>query len=86
MPQEPIPLPDALLVVSRADYRNDDAQHDTQQQRHGGDDQRDADALQILLPAISVDKCLVEFHEGLLPSGQGLAGLHHILPDDIVLR
>ena len=63
--------PCSLLVVGGPDHGHHNAEENAQCQRHGRDQQGGADAVQVLLPAASFDKCLIEFDVEFLPEGCG---------------
>ena len=75
----------ALLVVSHTDHGYDDAQDDAQDQRHGRDIEGRSYALDVLEPAVGLNKCLIEFHEKRLPEAQISAGGQDRLPLGIEL-
>ena len=64
-------MPCPLLVVGGPDHGYHNAEENAQCQRHGRDQQGGADAVQVLLPAASFDKCLIEFDVEFLPEGCG---------------
>ena len=70
----------ALLVVGGADHGHQHAQGDADGQGQGGGHQGGAHAAEILLPAVRLQKSLVELDEKLLPPGQvraaGIMGFH----------
>ena len=57
----------ALLVVGHTHQSHHAAQHDAQRQRHGGDQQCGAYALDVLHPAVFQDKGLIKLEKELLP-------------------
>ena len=63
-----------LLIVGGADDRHQNAQNYADHQRRSGDLQRDAQALQIHLPAVSLQKALVEVVQQLGGEGNRLLG------------
>ena len=67
-----------LLGIAHADHGNDGTQHNAQHQRNGRDQQGRADALDILLPPVRIQKCLVEFYEEVLAEAQLLAAFSQL--------
>ena len=59
-----------LLRVTHADHSDDGTQHNAQHQCNGRDQQGRTHALDVLLPAVRVEKCLVKFYEEVLPEVQ----------------
>ena len=70
-PENGVLVPCPLLVVGGPDHGHHNAEENAQCQRHGRDQQGGADAVQVLLPAASFDKCLIEFDVEFLPEGCG---------------
>ena len=67
-----------LLRVTHADHSDDGTQHNAQHQCNGRDQQGRTHALDVLLPAVRVEKCLVKFYEEVLPEVQLLAVLDQL--------
>ena len=66
-----------LLRMAHADHGHDGAQHNAQYQRNGCYQQRGTHALKILLPAVRIQKRLVEFHKEILSKVQLIAVFCH---------
>ena len=71
--QDRVAVVGLLLRVAHADHSHDGTQHNAQHQCNGRDQQGRAHALDVLLPAVRVEKCLVKFYEEVLPEVQLLA-------------
>lgn len=59
--QDRVAVVGLLLRVTHADHSDDGTQHNAQHQCNGRDQQGRAHALDVLLPAVRVEKCLVNF-------------------------
>ena len=70
----------ALLIVCSTDDGDDNTEYNAQDKCQGGNHDGMSNTLQILLPAVSFDKRLIEFYIELLPERDIYAALHEFHP------